>query len=440
MIRTGRRAALAAVLVAVLGACTLRFGDSVPPSDPSVPPGGGPPPTEVPTGPGSAAAAARALCVPPEPFSTGEGGPPGPTPPAIAEVEDQVQQVRDLAFLRDVDAEPVSEERIDRDLAAAFDATYPRRLYDRRTLAWRTIGAIPPDADLRSSLAAFQQGQVVGFYNPTDGQLVYLGDDAAGGLDTTERVILAHELTHAIDDQHFDLGRLDAIAARCRDEALQAALGAVEGSAQFFAFEVLRTFPPEPGDDPGTGGSGLPDAPAFVTALQLWPYEEGLRFVSDLEARGGTALVDRALRQLPVSTEQILHPGRWPADRPTPVDVADLAPALGPGWRDLDVMVVGEAWLQELLDLRLDPSSAERAAAGWDGGLYRAWTDGEDVGVVLRTVWDSEEDAQTFSTQLEAWTDVADATFVFGPRGPVVDAVFATSGTVLETLRSQVEG
>ena len=88
-----------------------------------------------------------------------------------------------------------------------------------------------------------------------------------------------------------------------------------------------------------------------------------------------------------------MHPERYPNDTPQPVDVPDLGPALGDGWRDLDVMTVGEVWLQLMLELRLDADDAGRAAAGWDGGIYRAWTDGTQTAVVLRTVWDSTEDA-----------------------------------------------
>ena len=74
-----------------------------------------------------------------------------------------------------------------------------------------------------------------------------------------------------------------------------------------------------------------------------------------------------ALKRFPVSTEQVLHPDRFPSDRPTAVDVLDLSDELGPGWGDLDVMEVGEAWLSTMLGLRLSSSVAEGAAAGWDG-------------------------------------------------------------------------
>ena len=192
----------------------------------------------------------QALCVSPKPVSTSDGRRPAPTSPEIAEVERQVEAVRGLDYLEPVVAEPVTAERIADELTDAFDATYPKAFYDRRTVAWQTIGVIPTDVTIRDALLAFQTGQVVGFYNPVDGELVYLADD--DDLDLTERYTLAHELTHAMDDQHFDLSRIDAITAACRDEAFQAALGTVEGSAQFFATRVLPRLP-----RPGRGIWGM---------------------------------------------------------------------------------------------------------------------------------------------------------------------------------------
>src|SRR5207244_3034581 len=103
---------------------------------------------------------------------------------------------------------------------------------------------------------------------------------------------------------------------------------------------------------PGVVPRGVPP---FVLNMMDWPYIAGPRFIATLYGRGGTASVNRALRDLPASTEQVMHPSRYPDDRPQPVDVPDLGPKLGPKWRDLDVQEVGEAWLADLLGLRLDP-------------------------------------------------------------------------------------
>src|SRR5439155_12475487 len=135
----------------------------------------------------------------------------------------------------------------------------------------------------------------------------------------------------------------------------------------------------------GSGGGSLAGVPPLVQTLALWPYLDGLNFITALVARGGPSVVNQALQRFPVSTEQVMHPDRYPSDTPVPVDVPDFGPSLGPGWRDLDVMQVGEEWLKAMLELRLGKSDAANAAAGWDGGLYRAWTDGPHVAVVLST-------------------------------------------------------
>ncbi len=368
------------------------------------------------------------LCVPPETF----GGPPkqaGETPPDIAELVDQVESVRELAFREPVAADPIDDAAMDRKLSRAFEATYPEDFYRRRTQAWRTIGVIGPDDDIRESLLAFQTGQVVGFYNPTDGELVYLSDgDATDSL--FERAVLSHELTHAIDDQHFDLTRIDRILERCDDEAFLAALGAVEGSAQHFAIAVITRFPGGSlvvGDD-----GGLPDdVPPFITELQLWPYTSGQAFIGALSARGGSEEINGAIAEFPTSTEQVIHPERYPDDQPQPVDVADLGAIVGHGWRDLDVMVVGEAWLRAMLELHLDFEDASVAAAGWDGGTYRAWSDGDWTAVVLATVWDSEQDAAEFGRTVRTWLDSVETPGSVMASGADVVVVFGDStGTV----------
>jgi len=425
----GRRAAAAvaiAAMASVAAACTgdgvrVEFGSpspSIPPGSPTTSadadPSDEPSPKAITldvepvlTREPDSRGAMRELCVAPTPTSTDDDGAPPETPDDVAEVEAQVEQVRGLEFKRRVAVQPVSADEIAAKLEGAFDETYPKEFYDRRTVAWQTIGVIPRDVTIREALLAFQTGQVIGFYNPLDGELVYRAD---GDIGLFERITLAHELTHAIDDQHFDLERIDPIVAACRDDAFLATLGAVEGSAQFFSTRLLFEFPPEDGDYSGLGdGGGAPEGvPPFMFDLQLWPYTAGQSFITELESRGGIAEIDAALRTFPITTEQILHPERYPSDRPSRVTVTDLTSELGSGWGDLDVMQVGEAWFQAMLELRLDASVAEAAATGWDGGIYRAFTDGRNAVVVFATAWDTQADADAFAQAVQDWLDTGD--------------------------------
>lgn len=392
-----------------------------------------------PDGPDSAAAAARRLCEVPEPALDGGSDVPaeGPTPPVIAEVMRQVERIRGFGYSHPVVAQPVSQEEIAADLIAYADISYPEEQYARRSLAWDTIGVIPDGTSLRQAYEAYGGSQVIGYYNTLTGELKFIGSESPSPYD---RITLAHELTHALDDQRFGLERLDVLSAGCRDEELAADVALVEGNATFFMFAWAQTFltPVEQvqvGIDAASRGGSTEGIPPFVQRLQSWSYDEGMRFIVALEASGGLDAIDRAFAEPPVSTEQIIHPERYPNDAPTPVDVPDLSDELGTGWSDLDVMTIGESWLVLAMGLRLDGSEARAAADGWDGGTYRAWSNGSDAAVVLATVWDSERDAATFAAAMETWLAQGDEiAVVLAPEGTSVMVLFATDAGTMDAL------
>ncbi len=405
----------------------------VPASPETAPPAGG--------GPGSAARAARRLCEVPEPDLEGGSDVPaeGPTPPVIEEVMRQVARIRGFDYTHPVVAQPVTQEEIGADIVAFADITYPEEQYARRSLAWDTIGVIPDGTSLREAYEDYGGSQVIGYYNTLNGELKFVGTESPSPLD---RITLAHELTHAIDDQRFGLERLDVLGAECREEELAAEIALVEGNATFFMLQWARTFltPVEQvqvGIDAATQDVSTEGIPPFIQRLQSWSYDEGLRFISALDASGGLEAVDDAFADPPVSTEQVIHPERYPNDAPTPVDVANLSNELGQGWEDIDVMTIGESWLALALGLRLGGSEANAAAAGWDGGTYRAWSNGDDVAVLLATVWDTERDAADFATAMGEWIDAGDeVASVSATTGNEIWALFATDAETLAALEA----
>ncbi len=438
-----RRGAVALLLL-LLAACTGGgslgpFGSPTPShSERSQAPPPSPPATSIaPPGTEPAAAALERLCIrAPAPKET--PATPGPVPSAIQQVEQEVQQVRGLKYLHPVAVAAETHDQLVHGLVAPFDHDYPAGLLARRSRVWQLIGVIPADVELRQAYRAFLSGQVIGYYDPTSGQLVFIGTTNPS---PSERLTLAHELTHADDDQHFDLSRLNPLENRCQDEAQMAATGAVEGSAQFFSFSVAREFF-SPADLislglSGGGGGSLAGVPPFVQTLALWPYLDGLNFITALNARGGLAEVNRALQQFPVSTEQVMHPDRYPSDTPVAVNIPDYGPSLGEGWRDLDVMQVGEEWLRAMLELRLGKADAASAADGWGGGLYRAWTDGPHVAVELSTRWDTPTDADQFAAAVNRWLRSDQFAAVVRPagEGSPVEVLFGSDAATLDALR-----
>ncbi len=443
--RSRRTVAAMVLAAAALTACTGGTSVVVTPS-PAAPATSAPAPTSpdpspspVPTGSGSALSVLHALCTVPKL----KVGPPaeqhGPVPPFVQVVERIAAEHRGLTFLHDVPVDVGTDAQLDARLGSILDASISEDQLARRTRAWRTIGVIPPEADLSDAIHAYYRGQVLGFYVPETGELVATGSNADPSL--VDGVVLAHELTHALDDQHFGLVRVDRLAATCRDERSAAALGAVEGSAQFFSIAAIPDLSPiATGPNPAIGAGNLEAVPPFVQALQQWPYTAGTAFIQARYSDGGTAAVNEALRHLPVSTEQILHPERYPNDTPQPLDVPDLSAALGPGWHDLDVMEIGEAWLQAALALRLEGPVLQRAAPGWDGGIYRAWADGVRTAALLRTVWDTPGDAREFAQAMRLWTAEGSRSALVLPRGEAgVDVAFATDPATLEALAAAVD-
>lgn len=390
-------------------------------------------PSPVPTGKGSAAAAMARLCERPPVLPPTDVVQEGPIPAAIAEVQGQVEQVRGLEFIDRVPVDALTHEELVGRLTGFFDHSYPDDLFARRSLAWETIGAIPRGTSIQDALRSFFTGQVIGFYVPTSGELVFIGSDHPTPL---ERITLAHELTHAIDDQHFRLERIDVLENRCRDESLAAAVAAVEGSAQFFSIQFGRQFltADEQLSLIGGGAPPIEDVPPFIFQTQIWPYTAGLQFIASLELRGGLDAVNEAIETFPTSTEQIIHPERYPNDVPQPVDVSDLAPALGEGWANLDVQEVGEEWLAILLGLRLAAEEAGAAAAGWDGGIYRAWSNGHRVAVVLATVWDTAGDAEEFADAIARWLEAGGQRGAVFQGGTRVEVGFASDAEALAAL------
>jgi hypothetical protein len=444
---------LARILIAVLAiamlasACTSTSSPNPnpKPSDGAEPSTGVPSSPEVvpepEDGPGSALAALERLCtiVPPDLEGGSEVPAEGPTPPAIAKVMGELEQIRGFDFSANVVAEPVTQQDIAEGYREYIETYYPEEFYARRSLAWQAIGVIPQGTNIREELLEYGSTQVIGYYDTVTGELVFLGQEDPTPL---ERVTLAHELTHAIDDQRFGLEKVDVLGAECREEELQATLGLVEGNATFFMLRWAQTVltVEEQIELSAEAAAQQPppsDIPPFIDAMQQWPYTAGLRFITALEVDGGLEAVDAAFLDMPVSSEQILHPERYPNDVPTPVDVPDLASELGAGWEDLDVQPVGEIWLDVALGLRLDGLDASEASAGWDGGIYRAWSDGDRVAIALATMWDSERDAEEFAAGMQRWITAGETPAeVLTPEGTSVRVLFATDAGTLADLRS----
>jgi hypothetical protein len=275
--------------------------------------------------------------------------------------------------------------------------------------ALKRWGLIPADADYRALVVDVLTEQIAGFYDAEDATL-YIAKRAASDDDGAD-MLLAHELDHALADQHFDLEKFTDLAAT-EGDALLARRALVEGDGVVLMIEhrLAKQGTPAPWGDPdvaatlertlelGTGEGALTRAPRVLREQLLFPYHAGLRFVAALRRHRAWSAVDAAYARPPRSTEQVLHPDLYELDE-RPIVIGVGLPRVLAGWDLGHHTVWGEAGIAVFLEEHgVDPDAAATAAAGWGGdrvALYVPLTgDTTRAGVgVARTVWDSEADA-----------------------------------------------
>jgi hypothetical protein len=343
-----------------------------------------------------------------------------PAGPGVRAVQRDVAELRELEFERRVPVTVESPDKLARRLLRVLASETDEDELRRQGRAMELLGELPAGTDLPRLLNRVQAESVLGFYvpgrRPPKGALYVR---SSRGLDPYAKIILAHELTHAVTDQRFDLTRADRLAAAtAREDELAAYSALVEGDATLTMQRYLaeRLTPAEQADAGLVASTQrTPErdaAPAVIRESMLFPYEAGLRFVRALYAQGGWDAVNRAYRDPPASTEQLLHPERYLGnrDQPEQVTVADLSGRLGPGWRPAAEFGFGEFDARLLLQGELPVTAAETAAEGWDGGRVRTFQRGSRTALALRTVWDSAAEATQFCGAMRNW-----ATGRFGP-------------------------
>jgi hypothetical protein len=360
-------------------------------------------------------------------FEGGEEEPAAPLRPAsVSRIAERVERERGLRFEHVPRPVAVTPARARREGLESLDADYPpaRRRADAEVLA--LLGLVPTGTDLGEAVESTLSEAVAGYYDPRTQRLRIVK-----GAQTANRVlyemVLAHELTHALEDQRFGFD-LDALAAG-GDRAL-AHTALIEGSATALMYRYVEDrFGAEEllGGLAASAFQGTGNLPPFLTAQLVFPYTAGERFVGRLleVGNGGWKVVDAALHfRPPASTEQVLHPDAYlRVEQPRRVSLRGPVAELGEGWRPALRSTFGEWQTQKLLALAGGSGSAA-AAEGWGGDRYALLERGDERALVMRWRWDSRRDEREFAVALRAWArerlpDPAGASVIARRRGAV---------------------
>jgi hypothetical protein len=334
--------------------------------------------------------------------------------------------MRKLPFRHEVNRDVTAREQMKDFLLKELDEDMTPEELRANELGLKALGLLPRDYDLKAAMIQVYSEEIAAFYDPRTKTMHLIKEPEkakppsflerllgkTGGFDKDEnQTVIAHEMTHALADQHFDLKALHEAAKQDDDQAL-AVSALIEGEAtlamlgaQMGDFEGKSTteLPAEDLDAtfgilgsflPMFGGKALRDAPPILRDSMIFPYIRGLVFCAKLANDGGWDAISEAYRTPPASTEQVLHPEKYKArpDAPQALAFGYLEP--GDGWKLVGRNTVGE--FQSAILLRRH--DGKRAAAGWDGDRYAVFEGRDDkLGLVWITTWDSEADAREFA-------------------------------------------
>ncbi len=341
-----------------------------------------------------------------------------PIPPEIArqmdEIEQQVQELRGLQAAEPLQRRLLTTEALRQRVLDDFLSDYtPEEAHDD-ALSLAAFGLLEPDYDLLSLYEDLYTEQVAGFYDDeTDTMYVIQNADFSG----PQRMTYAHEYTHALQDQNFGLGEaigMDDEHCKADSEHCAAMQAVVEGDATLSEETWLYTYATAQDFEDifsfySEYQSPVYDsAPDFLKQDFLFPYQQGKDFVQYLYDQNGWEAVNAAFETQPQSTEQILHPERYPDDAPIAVTLPDLSSVFAVGWREVDSGTLGE-WYTSLMlaqgaagSARLPEDVAADAAAGWGGDAYAVYyaPDESQFALVLDMRWDDASEANEFRRAL----------------------------------------
>jgi hypothetical protein len=339
----------------------------------------------------------------------------------------KVSAQRGLKVKRKIERGVMTKDQIRTRILARVDQEYSPAELAAEELAMKRMGMLPADADYKKIVIDLLTDQIAGFYDPWERRL-YIANWNATGITMMDDAVMAHEIDHALQDQHFNLRTFMTADAKNAD-ATSARQALVEGDGMALMIEYVM------GAAAGGGNAAaliwsnnmaveqmkkmarssmgsMATAPLILREGLIFPYLGGLEFIAHHRKTKPWKGIDAIYKKPPLSTEHILHPAIYDAYEKPDVITANTPAALA-GWKLTYQNVSGELGLSLFLRQHKVPSAAdakvtgpgpgkaELATAGWGGDrlvIYAPPTGGKaaDALGVQYTSWDSEPDAIEF--------------------------------------------
>ncbi|MCU1369621.1 MAG: hypothetical protein JWO77_815 [Ilumatobacteraceae bacterium] len=281
------------------------------------------------------------------------------------------------------------------------DSVESQQYYDDQLAQLRALGFVTGDVDLKAANDTLSDSGTLAYYDPDLEQVFVRGTEMTPAL----RVTLAHELTHVLQDQHFDLGRMDDLSSS-RASVLRALAEGDATKVEDAYIEELSDADAKAYDAENESSSGDAQAqidakvPPILTTLFASPYILGPELIEFLDQQDGWDAIDEALQD-PPTEEAMFDPMTYKTDAADERTVEITAPS---GTEVIESDEFGPTTWYLLLASRLDPALALKATDGWGGDQYVVYRDGDQVCLDATVEGDTPADVEELSKALTLWT------------------------------------
>ncbi|MFL5567529.1 MAG: hypothetical protein ACJ79B_07575 [Gemmatimonadaceae bacterium] len=322
----------------------------------------------------------------------------GPYGAEVAAAVPMIEKAVGLKFKTPPKVETRSKEQVREFVIKQFTDSLASHDIAGQEAAYKRLGMIPDTLKLQPFLTGLLEEQIVGYYDPKT-KVLYVVD---GSPKDMASLTITHELVHALQDQYISLDSVQKI--RDDNDRLSAAQAVFEGQAVYEQISIMLGGTNIAINLPGgweriremirETQASMPifaAAPKVIQETLIFPYLSGAEFYRNYKERKGGASV---YKDMPVSTEQIIHPAAFfvTRDNPTRVTLGTLTNATRVYENDLGEFETRLFLFQQLND----QNESLRGASGWDGDRYAVVNTPQGQGIVWLTVWDSAVEAGEF--------------------------------------------
>ena len=332
-----------------------------------------------------------------------------------------VQEVRQLNFKAEVPLVLMNPDQANRVLDREVAGRYGEVELQRATEVGALTGLYAAGTDLKAQAMRMLSSQVVGFYDPEDREMILVKSKSRPGLwskitgffgrrDPTGDMLIAHELTHALQEQYFGIhSALERITDN--DDAGLALKAVAEGDATLVGYgyaagrldaETVGTLLIHLEDMPKLLDVQSPGTPAALRDSLIFQYTDGTRFVGEAYKRGGWNAVNALYGNPPRSTQQIIDPALYFDHHSTPltITVAGWKRALR-GWHEVAENTYGELLLSVILMRNQSGQAPATVARGWRGDRMAVLQKGGELTVVWIVALSDDTSAAAFAYAYE---------------------------------------